>query len=106
MRSKNAKRAPLPLACGQRKGPLSDAWWGEGLRRTDRPTQRKLSHRPLHEGKYRDDAVAPKIAARRQEPREGSSRRELRCCCTTERRTGLFAIAAAVDADGPLFSPR
>jgi hypothetical protein len=64
MRSKNPKRAILPVTRGQRKGPMSDARWGKGLRRTNGATQWKLSHRPLHEGESGDAPVSPQIAPR------------------------------------------
>jgi hypothetical protein len=53
----------LPFACGQDKAPTSDARWGKRLRRADRGAHG--SDGLLHEGKYRDDAVSPQIAARR-----------------------------------------
>src|SRR5439155_4834058 len=50
-------------------------------------TRRKISRRCSHSEDCCDKA----------EPREGSSRRELRGCCTTERRTGLVAIESRED---------
>src|SRR6266404_1506084 len=59
--------SPQKQNIGKRRepeGPMSDARRGKGLRRAGSRAQWKLSHGPLHEGKYGSDAVSPQIAAR------------------------------------------